>query len=444
MRKTIILILACVAIGLPACKKSDDLDKSLVGLGGDTWSKTALDNWLYTTFTKPYNLEVKYRWDGAELDPTKTLVPPDSTKIRPLMEMVNSSWIEPYIREKNAAFIKMYSPKQYMLVGSVEYNSNGTVKLGEAEGGYRVTLYDVNNFDKSNRAKVLQVLKTIHHEFTHILHQTVIYPKDFPLITGGGYTADWNNQPLADGLALGFVTQYARAAPEEDFAEMVSVMLTQGRGGYETILKTANTNVTNIRKKEAIVVGYFKQTWGIDFTGLQTKIQQDLNSYSNPPVFSHIGFGKAFTAVTINPALVSGQSAAFNTAWETSKAALLKVNATALYALESVNVVFNTATTMQLKVGFRATGGTSTGTLYTGTFTYDVAANATAGTYGFTFTAADANGNVIASAVKPLTDYFGTDTFKPKYFYPAAANVEYGGFQKTGDNTSFTFGTLNL
>ena len=107
MRKLLVFIIAGVVSGFTACKKSDDLDKPLVGLGGDTWTKTALDTWLYTTFTKPYNLEVKYRWDGAELDPTKTLVPPNVDKVKPLMEMVNSSWIEPYSKEKNADFIKM-------------------------------------------------------------------------------------------------------------------------------------------------------------------------------------------------------------------------------------------------------------------------------------------------------------------------------------------------
>src|SRR6516225_8345596 len=103
MKKYFFLIIASAAVSLGACKKSeDDLNKPLVGLGGDTWTKTPLDNWLYNTFTKPYNLEVKYRWDGSEVDPSKTLVPPDSARIRPLMEVVNSGWISPYIAEKNA------------------------------------------------------------------------------------------------------------------------------------------------------------------------------------------------------------------------------------------------------------------------------------------------------------------------------------------------------
>ncbi len=443
MKKYFILILASAAVALSACNKKDDLSKPIVGLGGDTWTKTPLDNWLYGTFTQPFNLEVKYRWDGSELDPTKTLVPPDTARVRPLMEVVNSGWIQPYIAEKGATFIKQYSPKQYMLVGSVEYNSGGTVKLGEAEGGFRVTLYNVNNFSKSTRSNVQGVLKTIHHEFAHILHQTIIYPKDFPLLTGGSYTADWNNQPLADAYSYGYVTQYSRAAPEEDFAEMVSVMLTQGRGGYETLLKQTGVNVAIIRKKESIVVGYFKQSWGIDFTGLQTKVQKDLNSYSNPPVFAQIGFNKAFTSFSINPALVGGQSDKFNTAWETAKAAILNVNTTAKYTLESMNVVFASATSMQLKVNFRAAAGASAGTLYTGTFTYDMAANTAAETYTFTYNSADANGGVIAAAAKPLTDFF-TGAFKTNYFYAADAKVEFGGFVKSDDASTFTFGTLNL
>ncbi|SHL89072.1 substrate import-associated zinc metallohydrolase lipoprotein [Chitinophaga jiangningensis] len=443
MKKYCLHILVLAAIFMASCKKEDNLDKPLVGLGGDTWAKTALDNWLYSTFTQPYNLEVKYRWDGSELDPTKTLVPPDSSRVRPLMEMVNSSWIEPYVSVKGAEFIKRYSPKQYMLVGSVEYNTGGTVKLGEAEGGFRVTLYNVNNFVKSNRANAQQVLKTIHHEFTHILHQTVEIPKEYPLLTGGSYTSDWNNQTLTEALSLGYVSQYSRAAPNEDFAEMVSIMLTQGRGGYETLLRTAGTNLTVIRKKESIVIGYFKQTWGIDFTTLQTKVQKDLNSYSKAPVFSQIGFGKAFSSITITPAQVGGQSDKFNTAWETAKASFQKYSSTAVYALESMNIVFATATTMQLKVNFRATAGANLGTLYTATYTYNVAANATAETYAFAYASADANGTSLAAAAKPLTDYF-TGNFAMKYFYGSDAAVEFGGVQKADDATSFTFGILNL
>ncbi|MBV7528594.1 putative zinc-binding metallopeptidase [Chitinophaga sp. sic0106] len=443
MKKYCLSILAFAAICLVSCKKEDDLNKPLVGLGGDTWAKTPLDNWLYSIFTQPYNLEVKYRWDGSELDPSKVLVPPDTSRVRPLMEIVNSAWIEPYVAEKGADFIKLYSPKQYMLVGSVEYNTGGTVKLGEAEGGFRVTLYNVNNFVKSNRANVQQVLKTIHHEFTHILHQTVEIPKEYPLLTGGGYTSDWNNQTLTEALQLGFISQYSRAAPNEDFAEMVSIMLTQGRGGYETLLRTTGTNLAIIRKKESIVVGYFKQTWGIDFTALQTKVQKDLNSYSKAASFSHIGFSKAFSTVTINPAQVGGQSDKFNTAWETSKASFAKASSTALYALESINVVFNTATTMQLKVNFRATAGANLGTLYTGTYTYNVTANATAETYAFAYASADANGTSLAASAKPLTDYF-TGTFLTKYFYDSNLKAEYGGVQKSDDANSFTFGILNL
>lgn len=443
MKRNFFLIIALAAASLSACKKSDNLDKPLVGLGGDTWVKTPLDNWLFKTFTEPYNLEVKYRFDGAELDPTKTLVPPDSAKVRPLMETVNSAWIQPYIKERGADFIKTYSPKQYMLVGSVEYNTGGTVKLGEAEGGYRVTLYNVNNFNKSNRSNVQQVLKTIHHEFAHILHQTTLYPKEFPLLTGGGYTADWNNQPLADAYKLGFLSQYARAAPEEDFAEMVSIMLTQGRGGYETIMKQTGVNVDILRKKEAIVVSYFRQTWGIDFTGLQTKVQQDFNSYSNPPVYSHIGFGKAFTNIAINPALVSGQSAAFTTAWETAKTAVLAFTPTDQRTLESISITFNTATTMLLTLNLRITQGPNTGALVSAGYTYSVTANNAAETYTLALSTMDANGTTYAAFVKTIIDFF-SGTQKMKYYYGPDAKVEYGGFEKASDATAFTFGTLNL
>jgi hypothetical protein len=65
---------------------------------------------------------------------------------------------------------------------------------------------------------------------------------------------------------------------------MIGVMLVEGRAGFETIVNsipagTSDNNVTQaqaisrLRQKEAIVVSYFKDTWGIDFYSLQTRVR---------------------------------------------------------------------------------------------------------------------------------------------------------------------------
>ena len=83
----------------------------------------------YDSLTVPYNIAVKYRWDPWELSLDKTLTPPDEAKIIPAMSAIKRVWIDPYNAETGSdLFIKKYSPKQFKLVGSVEYNYNGTVR----------------------------------------------------------------------------------------------------------------------------------------------------------------------------------------------------------------------------------------------------------------------------------------------------------------------------
>lgn len=53
MKKLYILMLALLVAG-SGCKKEDEnLNREIVGLGGDKWEETTLDKWLFTNFTQP-------------------------------------------------------------------------------------------------------------------------------------------------------------------------------------------------------------------------------------------------------------------------------------------------------------------------------------------------------------------------------------------------------
>ena len=53
-------------------------------------------------------------------------------------------------------------------------------------------------------------LKTIHHEFSHILHQTYEYPSSFQLITPGYLADKWSNPEFGeDYLQRGFIMDVA-------------------------------------------------------------------------------------------------------------------------------------------------------------------------------------------------------------------------------------------
>ncbi len=90
-------------------------------------------------------------------------------------------------------FIKTFTPKQFVLYGSPAYNSNGSITLGTADGGRRVVLYELNDLNFTDPAQVSRKMRTIHHEFTHILNQMIAIQPEFQLVTKADYYADWTN-----------------------------------------------------------------------------------------------------------------------------------------------------------------------------------------------------------------------------------------------------------
>src|SRR5215218_4410139 len=110
---------------LSSCKKEDklsDADVSAIsGLGGDVWTPTAIDKWIYDSLTVPYNIAVKYKWDQFELELDKTLVPPKEEQVVPVMSAIKKVWIKTYAAETSDLFVKKYAPKFFNLVGSGSY-----------------------------------------------------------------------------------------------------------------------------------------------------------------------------------------------------------------------------------------------------------------------------------------------------------------------------------
>ncbi|QCR25002.1 putative zinc-binding metallopeptidase [Pontibacter sp. SGAir0037] len=273
----IFLLLMCTAMAA-SCSEDEELDISQIDFNPNNWESGELDKWLHSNFVVPYNIEVKYRFDRYEVPLDRVLAPVREDKVIPVMETIKYTWIDPYEAEGGSTFIKKLSPKQFVLVGSASYNDNGTITLGTAEGGRKVVLFVINNFDKTAKGEVRQMLHTIHHEFAHILHQTVMYPQSYRTISTG-YTASWNDYSLAEARARGFISQYARSNPDEDFVEMVSIMLIEGRAGFNAIVNSSPAEAQPLlRQKEQIVVQYFKDAWNIDFYSLQTRTQTAINT----------------------------------------------------------------------------------------------------------------------------------------------------------------------
>jgi len=301
--KALKIIIVALSLGMIvfSCKKEEALGSvdNIPGLGGDVWTPGAIDAWIFDTLTAPYNIEVKYKWDQSELNNffDKTVVPPMEEKVIPLMSSINKAWVKVYVEEAGALFFKRISPKFFYLVGSPIY-VRGAVVLGFAEGGRKVVLSDINNFRikgmpgyvLSDTDNVKRVFQTIHHEYAHILDQNIKVPVEFSQSSAGSYTSDWLNLTPEDAKNEGFISQYSISASIDDWAEMVSIMLVEGKGWFDQYVNSINYPGTTpngttaavaqarLRQKEAVVISYFKQAWNIDFRSLQARSKKAINA----------------------------------------------------------------------------------------------------------------------------------------------------------------------
>jgi substrate import-associated zinc metallohydrolase lipoprotein len=389
----------------------------LLGLGGDTWTKGTIDKWLYDTMTKPYNIDVKYRWDPWEVALDATLVPPEESKVIPAMAIVKQIWIDPYNAETGSEnFIKKYAPKTFVLVGSPQYEFNGEI-LATAEGGNKIVMFVINRFDKNNIEELRRMLHTIQHEFAHILHQNILYPQEFKTITPG-YTSTWFNISEADAQSQGFVTSYSMDNPDDDFVETVATMLIEGRARFNELVAAQNPTAQSLlRRKEQIVVDYYKKAWNIDFYSLQTRTQQALARIAapQPPAF-YIGFDKVYTSglfSTVTQGFVLPASNNFLTIYNNANAAINSLSTPALpgLTLDYIEANFTTATIFSLKVHLIDDDENKYEAVFSYTFTKDLN-----NTYDFMYVTEDENGAFIKAAVQPLLDYFNNNTFKVDWF----------------------------
>ena len=287
--QTFLFIFSCTVTML-SCRKDDISGNAdnIAGLGGDTWVKGPIDEWILSNLTVPYNVAVKYKWDQSEMEFNKIIVPPDEDKILPVLSAVKQVWIDNYVAETNELFMKKYCPKFFVLAGSASWNMDGTITLGQAEGGRKILLYQLNDFrvkgmdgyQPSDSFTVKQMFHTIEHEFAHILHQNVMYPQEFKQVSVGNYTSNWNNVSDEAANELGFISAYAMSFPDEDFVEMTSMMLVEGRNWFNAMVNglADEEAQTKLRQKEAIVVNYFKDVWNINFYSLQTRTRASITA----------------------------------------------------------------------------------------------------------------------------------------------------------------------
>lgn len=291
-------LLAAVAMVTVACSE-DDLESESIFQDHAVVEQNDFDRWLKVNYVDSFNIMFKYKFEFKESDKDYNLAPADYDKAVALAKLTKYMWLESYKSVMGLDFIRTYCPKVMHLVGSPAYNEDGSIVLGTAEGGMKITLYNVNNLDLDKLD--LELLNrwyfhTMHHEFAHILHQTKNYPTEFNEVTKDSYQSNsWVN--LKDSVTawqMGYITPYASMETQEDFVEILSTYITSTQAYWDYVLERADPSWLDksghalmeeyasftvgvngkqaITQKLEIVREWLKTAWGVDIDDLRAEV----------------------------------------------------------------------------------------------------------------------------------------------------------------------------
>lgn len=275
-------MLAACGLTFVSCSEDDLSSESVIT--ADKVEKTPLDYWLDVNFVEPFNIAVKYRYEYNETNNSYYTVPARYDDAVLMAHILKYCCVDAYVDVAGLEFTRRYFPKLFYFEGEWHYRNNGTFELGTAEGGRKIFLMGLNYLSEYySDVETLNYyyMKTIHHEFTHILHQTVEFSAAYQLITPDYKTDKWSNPEFKDYLIRGFISDYAQSNYHEDFAEMVSIYVTKTAEEWEAMLQeAAGTKAAPkpgrnlIEQKLIIVRSYMENQWGIDMDKLRATILQ--------------------------------------------------------------------------------------------------------------------------------------------------------------------------
>lgn len=286
MKKNLILLLALVLGAMAFAGCSEDKLNSQSAIVDSRVPLNALDKWCLINYVEPYNIDFHYRLNDVWTDVKVNVSPASYQNSVRMAKLTLHLCIQPYDEVTGSqAFMRQNFVKILHLIGSGAYTTEGEL-LGTAEGGKVINLYKINALEgwiypEPDMAMLnYYFFHTMHHEFTHILHQTKPYSRDFVAV-GSKYRGDnWSElsakgQGVPDPLALkeGFITAYASKAYDEDFAENISVYVTDTAAEWENRLTIAGASGRKIiEAKFEIAFNYMRDTWGINLDTLRASI----------------------------------------------------------------------------------------------------------------------------------------------------------------------------
>ena len=307
-------ILSCVA-----CSEDKLSGNSVIDENKTQIEATELDNWILNNITKPYGIEVIYRWEKNSNADGVYIYPPKIEKIRAVLEAVKELGLDTYLLKEVGGkdFLLGRLPIKLYLYGGGNPDENGVERLYNPQlTAAEMCIYNVNEFEPTDFDKVFVLMRSVHHQLAKRLMQFVSYDRDkFYAISGHRYTG--TTEPIAAPLGYaktgkerfgldnyankrGFYTMLSFLSAEDDFAEIISSTLTSTpKEVYDAgvAASTPDTDVdpeVNARyakeaeqaykefiAKQTFVNEYVQKEWHINLKQMQVISVRRINNYIN-------------------------------------------------------------------------------------------------------------------------------------------------------------------
>ena len=268
------------------------------------------DLYLYSNVGKSlfeiYGTAVRWRWNDNFIEPSQRATPINADFVIPTTQVLEYLWVGAYtsVGKPGEDFLNELFPSELQFIGSYIYLEDGNRLLGFAEGGARITLLNLNEYDLQSRDWLTDprggILATVHHEFSHIVHQNYGLPVGFNTISESYLGAGWSNFPteeegLEAGIKLGMVSAYGASTEFEDFCELISHFLVLPKADFEaqfinqedcstltTAAEISNCQELNdgrvlIKRKLELIIDFYKNTFDIDLVQVRDALESRLN-----------------------------------------------------------------------------------------------------------------------------------------------------------------------
>lgn len=269
-------------VGLASCEKEKFTDSIFVDPVVETDTYTLeFDQWLQEHYTEPYNVEFRYRLDDSATDPNYNVVPVSLGMADTIAHLALYLWYDVYDEVAPEGFLRENGPRIIQLIGSAMINAaQGTEKLGQAEGGIKITLMKINQMRTNDIAQLNEyIFKTMHHEFSHILHQKKTYPKEFEQISSADYNPDgWQYTSDVEAWQMGFASPYGGSQAREDFVEIIANYIVKTDADINKMMTEAGKNgkpgKDKLERKIEICRTWLMEKWNLDLDALRAEVQE--------------------------------------------------------------------------------------------------------------------------------------------------------------------------